>query len=194
MAAMPYDIPRPPTISLLHTPVSTAESHTDCKSTQLEDDLIKLKDFTELLTLILHNDVPAQRSDAETNLTKLQDSSQSLLFTSPPPPSDFLIVSDFPEIFAELGRQRFSLLWRGNRDGFGASDFHNHCDGDANTLTVILDTDGNIFGAFSPVDWQPPAKSRYKADPSLTNFLFLLKNPDKVHARRFALNAEEKRW
>jgi hypothetical protein len=104
-----------------------------------------------------------------------------------------VIVSDFPEIFAEFGGQRFLLLWRDSRDDFGASDFHRDCDGHADTLTVILDTDGNIFGGFTPVEWESPEKSKYKADPSPTSFLFVLKNPDKVQARKFSLKAEKKR-
>jgi hypothetical protein len=57
------------------------------------------------------------------------------------------IVSEFPKIFKEFRGSRFSLLWRGSRDGFRACDFHRRCDGHANTLTVILDIEGNIFGA-----------------------------------------------
>jgi hypothetical protein len=63
----------------------------------------------------------------------------------------------------------FSLLWRGSRDGFGAGDFQKLCNGHANTLTVILDTNGNIFGGFTPVEWESYA--RYKADRSLKSFL-----------------------
>jgi hypothetical protein len=65
-----------------------------------------------------------------------------------------VIVSDFPEIFDEFREKRFSLLWRGGRDGFGKHDFHSRCDGHANTLTVIEDTKGNIFGGFTPVEWE----------------------------------------
>jgi hypothetical protein len=72
---------------------------------------------------------------------------------SPPPVRlDSLIVWDFPEIFAEFKEKQFSLLWRGSRDGFGARTFHSRCDGHANTLTVILDTNGNVFGSFTPVE------------------------------------------
>jgi hypothetical protein len=53
---------------------------------------------------------------------------------------DSRIISDFPEIFAEF--RKFSLLWRGSRDGFKAQELHRRCDGHANTLTVILDTKG----------------------------------------------------
>jgi hypothetical protein len=55
---------------------------------------------------------------------------------------------------------------------------------------VILDTKGNIFGGFTPVEWE--SRTGYKADPSLKSFLFTLKNPHNVPARRFALKAEKK--
>jgi hypothetical protein len=84
-----------------------------------------------------------------------------------------VIISDFPDIFSEFLGQHFSLLWRGGRDGFGADDFHRRCNGHKNTLTVILDTDGNIFGGFTPVEWD--CTSKYKADPDLRSFFFTLK-------------------
>jgi hypothetical protein len=106
-----------------------------------------------------------------------------------PPPGQFdsLIISSFPDILAEFGGKRFLLLWRGGRDGFGASDFHFRCDGHANTLTVILDTNGNIFGGFTPLAWESPPQSKYKADDSLKSFVFTLKNPHNITARRFGL-------
>jgi hypothetical protein len=69
-------------------------------------------------------------------------------------------------------RETFQNLWRGGRDGFGASQFHGRCDGHANTLTVLLDTKGNIFGGFTPV-----------TDESQKSFLFTLTNPQNVGAR-----------
>jgi hypothetical protein len=116
------------------------------------------------------------------------------------PVLDSVIVSDFPEIFSELRGKRFSLLWRGGRDGFGADDFHYGCNGYANTLTVILDIDGNVFGGFTPVEWESRVwnwkggklNNCYKADESLKSFLFTLKNPHRIAARRFALQAEKK--
>jgi hypothetical protein len=97
----------------------------------------------------------------------------------------------FPGLFAEFGGKRFALLWRGSRDGFGARDFHSRCDGHANTLALILDTAGNIFGGFTPVEWESRTDWPYsKADPSMKSFLFTLKNPHNVPARKFALKAE----
>jgi hypothetical protein len=59
-----------------------------------------------------------------------------------------------PALFAEFRGKRFTLLWRGSRDGFLAQNFHDRCDGHANTLTFIEDTEGNIFGGFTPVEWE----------------------------------------
>jgi hypothetical protein len=110
------------------------------------------------------------------------------------------IISDFPAIFAEFSAKRFQILWRGSRDGFKAFDFHVRCDGHANTLTVILDTDGNIFGGFTPVAWESRVHNGkggnesncWKGDDSGRSFLFTLKNRHNVGARRFALKEEMK--
>jgi hypothetical protein len=80
-----------------------------------------------------------------------------LIPPSPPPPrSPFgsVIVMDFPEIFAEFRRKQFSLLWQASRDGFHSWDSHSRCEGHANILTVILDTEWNIFDGFTPVKWE----------------------------------------
>jgi hypothetical protein len=84
----------------------------------------------------------------------------------------------------------FHLLWRGSRDGFTAKEFHLRCDGRANTLTLIEDTDGNIFGGFTPVKWE--SRQRWKGDDSLQSFLFTLRNPHGVPPRKFPLRAEKK--
>jgi hypothetical protein len=112
---------------------------------------------------------------------------------SPPVPLESLIVSDFPEIFAEFRGKQFSLLWRGSRDGFEAPDFHSRCDGHAPTLTVLLDTKGNVFGGFTPVEWDSiETFNTRKADDGLRSFIFTLKNPHNIPARRFALKSQEK--
>jgi hypothetical protein len=113
---------------------------------------------------------------------------------------DSRIISGFPEIFAEFEKKRFSLLWRGSCDGFKAQEFHGRCDGHANTLTVIVDTKGNILGGFTLVEWGSWEWNRQygdknnclKADNSQKSFVFTLKNPHNMPAMRFALNDEEK--
>jgi hypothetical protein len=105
---------------------------------------------------------------------------------------DFMIVTEFSQLFDEFRRKHFNLLWRGSRDGFTANEFHCRCDNHANTLTVIEDTDGNIFGGFTPVEWESRTSNYYKGDDSLRSFLFTLRNPHGVPPRKFALKEKRK--
>jgi hypothetical protein len=43
------------------------------------------------------------------------------------------------------------LQWQVSCDSFTVEEFHLRCDGHANTLTLIANTDGNIFGGFTPM-------------------------------------------
>jgi hypothetical protein len=63
--------------------------------------------------------------------------------------------------------KHFKLLWRGSRDSFTADEFHLRCNGRPNTLTLIQDTKGNVFGDFTPVEWASPALDKFKGDDSL---------------------------
>ena len=54
----------------------------------------------------------------------------------------------------ELNGRKWSLLYRGSRDGFKARDFHYHCDNKPNTLTIVQSTSGNIFGGFTSAQWK----------------------------------------
>jgi hypothetical protein len=112
---------------------------------------------------------------------------------------DSLIISNFPGIFTELKEKRFSLLWRGTRDGFGAGDFHCRCDDHCDTLTVILDTNENVFGGFTPVKWKSlesddfldgGMKNLMRPGGSFHSFLFTLRNPHNIPARRFVLKPD----
>jgi hypothetical protein len=108
------------------------------------------------------------------------------------PRLDSVIIVEYPALFAEFRGKQFNLLWRGSRDGFGGRDFHNRCDGHPNTLTVILDTKGNVFGGYTPTAWESPKGHRDKGDETLKSFIYTLRNPNGVSARKFALKAEEK--
>jgi hypothetical protein len=57
---------------------------------------------------------------------------------------------------------------------------------------VILDTKGNVFGGVTPVKWESSIVGKDKADYSLKSFLFTMKNPHNIPAKRFALKAEKK--
>jgi hypothetical protein len=76
---------------------------------------------------------------------------------------------------------KWSLLYRGTRDGFGAKDFHSKCDGKSNTLTIIkAKASSNIFGGFSSASWDSSNTS--KCDPKA--FVFSLTNKDNRSQKR----------
>ena len=54
---------------------------------------------------------------------------------------------------------KWSLLYRGTRDGFGSYDFHSKCDGHSNTLTISKAKHSSfIFGGFTTVSWDSTRK------------------------------------
>jgi hypothetical protein len=121
----------------------------------------------------------AERAQRTAASMATEISALRIVCVPPPPPGwNSAIVRDFPKLFEDFKPKQFPLLWRGSRDGFRVRDFHRRCDGHANTVTVILDTDGNIFGGFTPVK----------------SAIFTLKNPHNVPAGRFPLEPEGKDW
>jgi hypothetical protein len=117
-----------------------------------------------------------------------------------PPPSpekppenelaDSVILSELPAILGQFRHKKFELLWRGSRDGFSADAFHNLCDDCPNTMTLILDTQGNIFGGFTPIPWESCCIT--KADTTMGSFLFTIKNQYDVEPMIFPVK-EDKR-
>jgi hypothetical protein len=108
---------------------------------------------------------------------------------SPAPALDSAILTDFPAIFDQFRAKKFTLLWRGSRDGFLAGYFHAYCDGHANALVVVLDRNGNIFGGFTPLAWDS-VTGNHAGDTDRRSFLFTLKNPSGVPPRIFRLKEE----
>jgi hypothetical protein len=74
---------------------------------------------------------------------------------------------------------KWSLLYRGTRDGFGAKDFHSKCDDHPNTLTLVkAKASSNIFGGFSTASWDCSNES--KRDPNAFCLVSLIKTIDRV--------------
>ena len=70
---------------------------------------------------------------------------------------------------------KWSLLYRGTRDGFGSDVFHSKCDGHANTLTIFKSKGSEyIFGGFTAMSWD--STSGCKSDQN--SFIFSLTNKD----------------
>jgi hypothetical protein len=169
-------------VESLRAALEIAESRTSARATELERGYPRLQSESAGLSSALESlraKVSAQKGPLPPPQTR-------------PAGFDSAIVPQIPALFADFNGKCFTLLWRGSRDGFGARDFHGRCDGHANTLTLIKDTDGNIFGGFTPVAWESPPKPKDKADASRTSFLFTLKNPRNFPARKFGLKADRK--
>ena len=73
--------------------------------------------------------------------------------------------------------EKWTLLYRGSENGFGANDFHSKCEGKSNTLTIIkVNGTSNIFGGFTSAAWD--SSGQYKQDANA--FIFSLVNQDKT--------------
>jgi hypothetical protein len=140
-----------PTFTQPEADLKKVNDSTEPLTRTLQDDVTRLKDKTDSLQISQQSAATAQ-NDVFATLAQLQSNVRILKEYTGALPS--LIVPDFPEILEDFRGERFTVLWRGSRDGFGVGDFHKRCDGHANTLIVILDTDGNIFGGFTPVEWE----------------------------------------
>ena len=49
----------------------------------------------------------------------------------------------------DINKITFNLVYRASRDGFGADNYHNKCDGKINTLCAIETTKGCKFGGYT---------------------------------------------
>jgi hypothetical protein len=96
------------------------------------------------------------------------------------------IVRDYPMILGKSKETNWKLLYRGSRDGFTASNFHEKCDNRTNTLTLIETTKGFIFGGFTPIAWESNTNLN-KPDSSGRSFLFSLQNARNSEPRKFML-------
>jgi hypothetical protein len=97
--------------------------------------------------------------------------------------SQSVIIKDYPMILKEFAGKTWTLLYRGSRDGFKTSNFHEKCDNRINTLTLIETTKDFIFGGFTSIAWD--SSNSYKPDNSGKSFLFSLKNPRKIEPHKF---------
>ena len=74
--------------------------------------------------------------------------------------------------------RKYTLLYRGSRDGLTAWDFHSKCDNKSPTLTIIKPLNSaNIFGAYTEATWSS-SSNEFKSDPNA--FIFSLTNKDNL--------------
>eukprot|EP01084_Bolivina_argentea_P294430 506569_1 len=73
---------------------------------------------------------------------------------------------------------RTKLIHRGSMHGYSAKEFHTNCDNKTPTITIVLATDGNIFGGYTSIQWNTiPAYTRqyYGGVKDVSSVVFLLR-------------------
>ncbi|RIA84983.1 hypothetical protein C1645_879610 [Glomus cerebriforme] len=72
---------------------------------------------------------------------------------------------------------KFKLILRGSRDGFSTSKFHEICDNQSHTVSIIKVKDSNeILGGYNPIIW----KSECGYSTTKDSFIFSFKNKDSI--------------
>jgi hypothetical protein len=83
---------------------------------------------------------------------------------------------------------KWILLYRGSRDGFGANEFHFKCDGKSSTLTIVKTKKfGYVFGGFTSIPWH--SLGQWESDPNA--FLFSLVNKDRQPCKMITTNPSD---
>lgn len=83
------------------------------------------------------------------------------------------------------------LLYRGTKDGFEASTFHQLCDYKENTVTLVKTVNDCVFGGFTPLTWED--EGNRGADPKDDEhaFIFSLINPSKEPTKFYRKDKNE---
>jgi hypothetical protein len=79
--------------------------------------------------------------------------------------------------------ERWMLIYKATRDGFGGSDFHRCCNSQGPTMTVIQSKDGGyLFGGYTSISWR--SVGNYVEDKD-GPFLFTLTNPHGIPPTKY---------
>jgi hypothetical protein len=142
---------------------------------QVQVDLKATNEFKPNLTL-LNKELSSSLSSSFFGSMKLNNCSNADPFTSQiltgNQPNELIKLCEFSP------NDKWSLLYRGTRDGFSAQDFHSKCDNKSPTLSIFKAHDSSyIFGGFTTVSWES-TNGKWKSDRNA--FIFSLKNKDNT--------------
>ena len=87
------------------------------------------------------------------------------------------------------GCKGMELIYRGTRDGMTNTVFHNKCDNKGETITLIKNEKGNIFGGYASISWTSANNIWYSAPES---FLFTLSNIYNTEPTKFPSKNDQK--
>ena len=84
------------------------------------------------------------------------------------------LVKDDLESLKQL-KVGYKLIYRATEHGETAEEFHDRCDNVEGTLTVVKTKEGNIFGGYTSISWDPEEYSEKKDDNAFVFSLNLKK-------------------
>jgi len=88
------------------------------------------------------------------------------------------------------GYKKMELIYRGTRDGMTSNVFHNKCDNKGESITLIKNEKGNIFGGYASISWTNPSTGIYYSAPQ--SFLFTLSNIYNTEPTKFPSKNDQK--
>ena len=92
-------------------------------------------------------------------------------------------------IYEWTGFNNMELIFRGTKDGMTNTAFHNKCDNKGQTINLIKNDKGNIFGGYASISWTS-ANSIYISAPE--SFLFTLTNIHNTQPTKFPSKNDKK--
>jgi hypothetical protein len=137
---------------------------------QVKSDLIETNEFKPNLTLLNQEEGTSLFGSIKLDVYRL-NSLKSKILTNEQQYVELIQLCAFSL------NDRWSLLYRGTRDGFGSDDYHSRCDDHSNILTILKAKESfHVFGGFTTVNWD--SSSKFKTDPKA--FIFSLTNKDNI--------------
>ena len=85
------------------------------------------------------------------------------------------------KLYEWIGNKKMKLIFRGTRDGMTGKNFHNKCDNQGPTITLIRNVKGYICGGYASISWT--SEEGYHSAPD--SFLFTLTNIHNIEPTKF---------
>lgn len=104
-------------------------------------------------------------------------------------PTSLLTKDSKAQLSSWIGKRcQFELLYKISRDGCCSDTFHDICDREGPTVTILYCTDNTVYGGFLSQSWT--SSGNYIDDPNA--FLFILSHQSVQNPRKFPLTDHTK--
>jgi hypothetical protein len=98
-----------------------------------------------------------------------------------------LLPRELQTAFPQFNGRAWSLIYSGRAHGFGVADFHDHCDGKANTITIVETEQGRVFGGYTHVRWERDIGAYKRDTDRVESFLFRMTRDGSEIAKRYPI-------